>query len=473
MKRINALIVVILVLITSCKKDKQLINDVATAPLKLTSKQMSSRPLNPGDPNLDVNWDWTQSNWNVYFNNPNGTIGFVPTLNPFIDGAQTIYGNVNSSKADMYPAAGWMLVSRDFGTPNGANAYPFVLLYNKYKGILRVCILRTYDVLSSYQQITLSFAPNVSYPNTFVYSSTVPPYPITGGGVNTKSPDYKQTAITFAGVNHWMIADFDVKGYSSSIDDNTSFNISMSEISQSDITLSGTILLDGSAQPQAAGPSQLSHVKNVYNYYSSTVSGISKVLKIPEKDVQDRLTGGATTLVKAFVGLLTGFSGGNSGTPYSLKIKGTTSQTGTIKLTSPKTSFSVYLKPKTSSVAYKALQSIPWGVFFLNKANAHVEYQQLYTWVTDEYGYPGEVWDGYQKTVYLPQNFLANSLSINPAIAGEVKSIEVSYGGGWLTSTQNDAVPRQIYTSKNSEETTLPLMITFKNGVVIYELIAF
>lgn len=211
----------------------------------------------------------------------------------------------------MYPANGWMLVSRDFGTPNEANAYPFVLLYNKYRGILRVCVLRTYDVLSSYQQITLSYAPNVSYPNLFKYSSTRSPYTIENLGYindNPQSESFKQTAITTAGVQQWMIADFDVSGFSSSFDPNTSFNISVSEIAQSDVILNGNLQLDGTAQPQAAGStSALGLLKGAESYYTQTSEGIAKILKIPKSDVDAKIAGGSYLFLKSILSLVAGF----------------------------------------------------------------------------------------------------------------------------------------------------------------------
>lgn len=480
MKKINTLLVLLVLIVSSCKKEQQIPKETALFS-RSNSKLTSSRPLNPGDPNLDATWDWTQHSWTAYFNNANGSVGSVTTLNPFIDGAQKVYGNVDVSKADMYPANGWMLVSRDFGTPTEANAYPFLLLYNKYRGILRVCVLRTYDVQSSYQQITLSYATNTTYPKFFLYSSTKPPYAWTveypANPVNTQSSEYKQTAVTFAGVQQWMIADFDVSGYSAAFNENTSFNIGVSEVAQSDVVLNGNIQLDGTAQPQAAGgPSALGIIKNAESFYAKTAEGVAKVLKIPETDAAGRIAGGGALFLKSILGLITGFSGGESAVPYNIKLKGTINQTGSIKLTSPKTSFSVYLKPLTGSVAYRAVQNIPWGVFYLETANAVVEEVTHYTWVTDEYGYPGEVYDGFSRSVKFNPNFFANSLVINPAIANDVASVEA-----WGANTGVDFVPvsvfdqaeRLIWAAKNEYPLQLGVKITFNNGNIVYKLFSF
>ncbi|MFD2285610.1 hypothetical protein GJU39_13860 [Pedobacter petrophilus] len=468
MKKINTLLLLLVVIISACKKDQ---NEVKETALFSRSNSMlkGSRPLHAGDPNLDASWDWTQHSWTAYFNNADGSVGSVTTLNPFIDGAQKVYGNVDASKADMYPANGWMLVSRDFGTSTEANAYPFLLLYNKYRGVLRVCVLRTYDVLSSYQQITLSYASNVSYPDLFKYSSTRSPYTIENGSYINENPlsdSFKQTAITFSGVQQWMIADFDVSGYSSSFDPNTSFNISVSEIAQSDVVLEGNIQLDGTAQPQSAGASDLGLIKNVASFYTKTVEGVATVTKIPKDDIVGTFVGGPNVFLKGLLQLvnLTGFSGGGTSVPYNIKLKGSTTQTGSIKLNSPKASFSVYLIPNVSSSAYRAVQNIPWGIFHLIGTNAYVDESYVE-------GYEGSE---YYKYVQFPPNFFKNSLIINPAIANEVEDVEVLYGlpgvgiRFWPIA-EFDQDTRYIYGGANVAELYYGLKIAFKNGNIIFK----
>jgi len=483
MKKINTLLLLLVVIISACKKDQNMEKETALFS-RSNSMLKSSRPLHVGDPNLDASWDWTQHSWTAYFNNANGSVGSVTTLNPFIDGSQSIYGNVDVSKADMYPANGWMLVSRDFGTPTEANAYPFLLLYNKYRGVLRVCVLRTYDVLSSYQQITLGYATNATYPKFFKYSSTKPAYAWWGEypanpNDNTQGAGYKQTAITFAGVQQWMIADFDVNGFSETFDDNTSFNIGVSEVAQSDVVLNGNIQLDGTAQPQAGGgPSALGLIKNAESFYTKTAEGVAKVLKIPESDAQGRIAGGATIFLKSVLNLVSGFSGGSSGVPYNIKLKGVINQTGSIKLTSPKASFSVYLKPVIGNSAYRALQNIPWGIFNLDGTTAEVVHQDVYIPIIDEYGYPSEVNDGFFRWVIFPPNFFRNELVINPAIFNEIRSVEVLYGDeslpyGFIPISKFDETERRIYAPKNMLPLEFGLKIEFNNGIIVYKVISF
>jgi len=474
------LILLLFFTISSCKKDL-LVKQEEPLRLKLNTKEMSTRPLPPGDPNLDSTWDFTQQNWLVYFNNSNGTVGSVSTLNPFLDASQKVFGNVNSTNADIYPAKGWTLVARDFGTPLVANAYPFIVLYNKYRGVLRVCMLRTYDVLSSYQQISLSFVPNSSYPQLFKYDT----------GVVTTA-DTKQVAITTAGVQEWMIADFDVRGYDPMIDDNSAFNISMAEVAQSNIILNGNISLDGTAQPKVGTPSPLSVIQSVYNFGVSTAEAAKKVIPVKEPqtpaEIETAFGQGINVFFNTVFKLFTGFSGGGAGSTYDIKLKGKVDLAGAITLTSPKTTFAIFLKPLPNLVGYKALQNISWGVFNMgNIPMASNEIIDNYDWIPNGDGDPTQVYTGYMRDVNLNPNFITNAnFIINPTIAADVSNIEFSYTtifqdyntnnpdpgyySPFLPKAQFEANALNLF-SHNSTTINLNVKITFNNGAIVYQVI--
>lgn len=473
----------------SCKKDKNVMVESDTI---LSHKTKASRPLSPGDENLSPSWDWTQNKWTTYFRNSSGSIGTVTTLNPFIDGSQKVYGNVNVSKADMSPAQGWMLVSRDFGTTTDANSYPFIMLYNKYRGILRICILRTNDVLSSYQEISLGFAQNSTYPKVFKYAL--------GDDVNTNSI---QTTITQAGVNEWMIGDFDVSCYDNSFDNYSSFVINLREIAESNISLEGNINLQGAAMPTTSsnvGP--LGQINAISNFYSSTAEGISKITKTTPISIQSILTsGGAGALLKTFYKLFTGFSGGGgTASVYNINLRGPITLNGKLTTSSPKTSFSVYLKNLPSASGYRAVQKIPWGVFSISKLKTSNDSQQsINRWIL----YPGdteysEVTVGYYRNVQFQPNFITNSsFTINPEIINDVQSTEcvsieqindtvdkngniIENQSGIIRTTYNITEFQSLntfqnrvanFSSKDNWYIAIGIKITFKNGSVIYKVI--
>ncbi len=488
MKHLSAAFLLLVIFFSSCRKE-QLKNerpDLSDRPITA-----GTRPLPAGDPNLNPNWDWTQQSWTVYFNNANGTIGTVNTLNPFIDGSQKIYGSTNIANADMYPAGGWMLVARDFGTPTAAPAYPFVILYNKYRGTVRVCILRTYDVLSAYQQISLSWAANPSYPDLFKYASPVKTlaYEAPPAWVNTYNTDFKQTAVTQAGVQEWMVADFDARGYSGSIDNNLAFNVSMAEIAQSDVVLNGSLQLDGTIQPKANDDADPNKARAI----SAILTILGGVGGSTGTDVSG--TGGSAAgvlgIVKQFLSF---FSAPKSGPVYQIGLTGSVTQKGTITLKSPKTSFSVYLKPVSGVLAYRALQTIPWGVLNTNAWPIISDtFSPLLGWQYDpNTGDYSEVTEGYSRSVTFSPFFITQALVINPAISSEVASIEVA------TITNSDDpntysvsafVPLGQYEQELNNRPywknnfgnprgwncfmAFGIKLTFNNGAVVYQVLPF
>lgn len=481
MKHLPFLVLLLMLTVVSCKKEavKQDVTPEPDVTSSKTNKKAASRPLLPNDPNLDKNWDWTTQSWTVHFSNANGTVGTISTLNPFYDGGQKVYGNTNQQEADIFPKNGWMLVSRDFGTATEANAYPFFVLYNKYRGILRVGVLRTVDVQSSYQQISLNFsnATSTTLPQLFKFASDSPDF--ASANANTT---FQQSAITFAGVQEWMIADFNVQGYSAAISDFAAINISVSEITQSDIQLTGNINLDGTAQPQAAGTSTIGVLKKVGSIYSSTKSTVEAALKSTVT-----WSTGPVAFLKSVLNLVNGFSGGGGGSAYNIKLKGTVNQNGTIKTTSPKTSFSIYLKPVDNTNAYRALQVIPWGVF-------NIQAIPLYDMRAYDVADPNAGWGpdgqpnlilGYQLSGTLPQGCISNgaSLIINPALANDVSSVEAN-----LISAGDSPDPKTFYVTEFKPLTSFEsssqqvgtgiwhylavgLKVTFKDGSVVYNAI--
>lgn len=469
MKKTTYYLLAFLALVVSCKTSNELTEVTSASPQNSKNPKANLRTLPAGDPNLDANWDWTNQTWNVYFNNANGTIGSVSTLNPFTDGTQKIFGNTNVSQADMYPAQGWMLVARDFGTPTGANAYPFILLYNKHRGVLRVAILRTYDVLSSFQQITLSFATTASYPKLFKFASTVPD--MAGANANNQ---FTQSALTYAGVQQWMIAEFNLQGYSASMDDFASINVNVSEVVNSSVSLTGSIQLDGSAQPQVGEPGFWGGVKTITSFIAKASEPVSKIVKKPESTFAGLSS--AATVLEALFDAVSGFSGGDSGSSYNIKLNGSTTQQGTITLSSPKTSFSVYLK-SFNTPAYHALQSIPWGVFDINPIPYTItDYYDNFDHEGNPLGYTNHYF-----TLDVAPNFVSSVLSVNPSIVNNISQIRAKFVSG--NSYLNSVTPFESLSSFESRSYTfnstdaffntvgIGLEFIFNNGSVVYNVI--
>jgi hypothetical protein len=156
----NTLVCSILILLSfACKKQENAITPENTIPtVKFTDKLVADYniDLNRADSIDNYNWDWTESGMNVYFLTIFGEINwFRGLVNPFYD--HPIYGNGDPLKIDFYPKDGWSLIKRDFGNERSVPSYPYFILYNENRGILRTCILNSRDDRQSFEVVTLSF----------------------------------------------------------------------------------------------------------------------------------------------------------------------------------------------------------------------------------------------------------------------------------------------------------------------------
>ncbi|MDP2366185.1 MAG: hypothetical protein Q8M94_20735, partial [Ignavibacteria bacterium] len=88
------------------------------------------------DPNNDKNWNWLEGmTWTLYpkYNYPVGTP--INPNNPFFQ------NGIGAAVYDNKPEDGWVLVQRDFGTSTRQVApTAFLILYNKYQGLLRLFV---------------------------------------------------------------------------------------------------------------------------------------------------------------------------------------------------------------------------------------------------------------------------------------------------------------------------------------------
>lgn len=102
------------------------------------------------DSNLNANWDWRRGDfidrvypdaaYRIFHQTDNGAIVPVALQAPWTQ------ANAWSGLLDNRPEDGWILIVRDFGTPtrpitgSRAERPPYFVLYNRYKGMLRIFI---------------------------------------------------------------------------------------------------------------------------------------------------------------------------------------------------------------------------------------------------------------------------------------------------------------------------------------------
>jgi len=119
------------------------------------------------DPNANPNWDWRigddqtvqypATKFQMYYQ---GSQGAYPSYINAPWSLWTVWDGLNDNKKE----DGWVLLTRDFGTPTrailgvGVPARPYFILYNKFRSLLRVFILARADMNFTHGGIIIKFA---------------------------------------------------------------------------------------------------------------------------------------------------------------------------------------------------------------------------------------------------------------------------------------------------------------------------
>jgi hypothetical protein len=300
----------------------------SAAPPKRTQ---NSRYLPPGDPNLDPNWDWTVSgSGHQMYYSPNGTTP-LPLNNvqvPFFTGGHPLA----TDQKDMYPADGWMLVYRDFGTPTNAPAMPFFVLYNKYKGTLRFMYYNSRNLQYSAYKAELSFRNSTSTAGLMTFTDTV----------KATLADYdKAKKDDFLGrmaINYgWAWADFTLFGFDPNAHPDAKFHLELFGLDIGQVAIEGQLNVAQSiddASPAASNPSAFTTLVNAFNaghkYYKDLAAKKAalqaKVTKettnpaadpwwvAPAQQLLGSAAGSAAPYIGALVGFVKFFIGGKTAT---------------------------------------------------------------------------------------------------------------------------------------------------------------
>lgn len=420
---------------------------------------LATRPLLPGDPNLDPNWNWESSTWVVRFSSINGTVSSpISIVNPFFN--DPIYGNADPSKIDMRAADGWILVARDFGTPTSAPRIPYILLYNRYRGLLRVCAFKTSEIGESYQSTTLSFDNSTAAPPLFRFTG-----------------ETAQIATTESGNQRWMVTEFNLQGYSASINQQARFIVTFRGVTTHGLTLEGGGTIDGVAQPKPSSKS-FDPVKSTYKVTSHTSKFWDKLKDlggITFKNAVKTVTGNPLAVLNAAAGIIQGFTSAGKAPTYNLSLEAKLALNGTMVSTSPRGAVEVYLQNNAvHSNQPRALRSIPWGVMNYS-GSVPLSQKRVYdVCYGEEFG---PKFCPPQDRITTTSGFFNTILVINPAIASEVAKTEV----GWILHGQNSVkftslsdfkiTPfRRDYSPSTitGRPVGVGVRITFKNGDVVY-----
>jgi hypothetical protein len=157
-------------------------------------------------------WDWRlQSKYVLYSSANGGSVERFSTQLPYYVTGNTLN---NFQTPDMYPEDGWVLVHRDFGTPEEAQPFPFFTLYNKYRGIFRVMLYNALNREGTYFMGQLSFLEGKKYPEARAGLFTFVDHRAFRESLDTYDPEIRLTAFSkMTSYSSWAVFDFPFVGY--------------------------------------------------------------------------------------------------------------------------------------------------------------------------------------------------------------------------------------------------------------------
>jgi hypothetical protein len=346
------------------------------------------------DPNRSLDWHWwVNQPQTIYF----CPIGATPQRLSYISlpwflPSHAVYES-DPTKLDAFPQDGWMLVSRDFGTASRAPVWPYFLLYNRFRGVLRVFM---YNPLS-----TMSIPPNKA---TLRWRDPSPDISVAlfsftneNGRCFLEDHPAQDGGVTFGNTTPpgcWAWWDFIVAGYdpASSSALNSALTLEVVPIDSSKVqflstgnwnltqilnTMPPTSSLDATGTLEMAlnlGPdfyrTPLAFQEKAKEWLNDP-SNSSRWWYQPLRDLAPLAIGSLEPLAAKLAGVVTQFiGGGRAGSWEPLNFTGTLklNTTGTIELVGGELGNTpgFYLNPKSGDWLpgeMHALQSIPWGVF--------------------------------------------------------------------------------------------------------------
>lgn len=189
----------------------------------------------------NASWDWTDgsTSYTLYRQGQSGIVSHPGVKVPFYSGsgpAADDFNTGNDATRDMHPDEGWRLLLRDFGTASSAPTYPYFILYNKYRGTLRIFYYNQRFVGDySYSLVTLGHSDgSQSTTSGLTFATEDSTY------MDNYDPDFAQSFVgEFS--SGWNYADFNMAAYDQNVPTDAIYRFRIIGVSESDVDLSGSI----------------------------------------------------------------------------------------------------------------------------------------------------------------------------------------------------------------------------------------
>ncbi len=366
------LTLIVLLLTFSCKNEQAITNPTQ---LNNPSKRLS-RIVDPNDPNLNPNLDWNNPATNyitAYCLNGSGNIIQRQITVPW----KTQGNKLNVPDPDIKTANGWVMVMRDVGTSSRGVDFPFYMLYNKYRGILRILVYNAQRVAANYFKGELQFN-STSYTNSCLSFTANKDKALK----DSYDPNVAQSALAYANTfDAWINFDFVLINYDPSISNNDWLKFNMYQVNESELTLNSTeftLKSDYLTKLQPGADGKLFDPNDPGYKMVGTINDTKKIIKDAGLNSLFTAVNSATSIfatvgvIGKFMGLIDAFSGGqNSVLPTQLiDLKGTLKLNGNLTNTIPTHSivFSLKNQQPLSAAFYQPITNITFGIFNLNKS---------------------------------------------------------------------------------------------------------
>ena len=359
------------------------------------------RPMKSGDPNREqADWDWQTRDYIELYCSPDAaTVKKMTTYTPFYSYGSQVWDH---REPDMHPEDGWVLVHRDFGIPEGGQAFPFFTLYNKYRGIFRIMLFNATNREGSFFVGELSFVDGSKYSEARTGLFTFADNKKSQCSLKEYDPEVKLTAISQMVANDsWAVFDYNLLGFDpgfgakdpiilfklssierQSIKLNTVGNLQLFQAITTSLPVrAGFTSTSGSAYQTASGLIEVG--KKGYATYKTFDSFIqNEVLSqaAQEKHKDDSWYGairalasskvaGTVPYVAAFGSVVECFVGGSSTAsnwePLNFTGQLELDASGALQTTRDLWYHCFYLKQGTpdGAKAHRPLRSVPWGLY--------------------------------------------------------------------------------------------------------------
>lgn len=422
-------------------------------PLSASAAVSVNRVMLAGDPNRNPSWDWTVNN--IYQLYVTGISGPVSVRLPYYDSTGPAAGDLNlSGDRDIFPAQGWVLVIRDFGSTTSPTPLPYFILYNKYRGILRFFYWSTLPSSFDHGAASLHFQQTTAAKTAALMTLS----DSTNLTVSDYNPSRAEIVIGKIAWQQWSYFDFDLSGYDPNLASKTDPTLvfDITGVNSTNLVASGTIDLNQIIEVNQ--PNSSNGFKNIVNgavqaftkpveRYKQIADAQALYKKLGDdhlgtwwgqylSSIGGALSGAAWLRgLGPVVGVLETIFGGGSSSPSQPKpliFNGQVSLNGT--LTSQSTLYTVILRAPGAihaDATNDALSNVlplydyPLGIF--NLLNAPI----LQTYIQEGVGYCYNGFDTWDYEYYyisgVGQKFKQINYAVNPYSGLQVQSLDVAY----------------------------------------------